>query len=168
MGSLVADFIIDGSVIQTVDEVIQIVSEGIQGPPGPPGPQGIQGSQGIQGDFQIVSAIAFENVTGGNLINLWNDAGVLKARLAKSTEGYESDGFAVGATVAGAAVSVKLGGVISGLAGLIPGSRYFLSAIPGNVQAIPPTESGSVIKCVGKAISSTELLFNPEESIILA
>jgi hypothetical protein len=66
-------------------------------------------------------------------------------------------GFAVGAAVLDAAVSVQMDGVMSGFTGLTAGSRYYLSETAGAITTSVPTTSGAVVQQVGYAVSTTKL-----------
>jgi hypothetical protein len=117
-----------------------------------------------------LTVTASENLSAGDLINLWNDAGTLKMRKADaSTEGKEVDGFVKDAVVADAQGIAYFDGSITGLAGLTLGSRYYLSAAaPGGIVTAPPSAAGQVVQYVGKASSATELVFEAGPPVTLA
>ena len=83
-----------------------------------------------------------------------------------TTEGYEADGY-VTANVSSAAAATVYGRntVIAGLSGLTVNARYFLSTTGGGMTTTPPAAAGNVVQYIGKALSATELLFQPEPSI---
>lgn len=120
---------------------------------------------------ETVIAPASENLSAGDLIDLWDDAGTLKARKADATAyGKPADGFVKAAVVATANATVYMPGQqITGLAGLDLDADYYLSAAaPGGVTADPPTAAGNVIQKVGKALSASVLFFYPEEPVEIA
>lgn len=96
------------------------------------------------------------------------------AKADATTEGKEAIGF-VSAAVSNAAVGTiyLTGNNITGLSGLTPGKKYYLSTTPGLMvddTAAPVTggSTGNVVQEVGTALSATELAFEPEQPITLA
>ena len=116
------------------------------------------------------SVVASENLAAGDKVNLWDDAGTLKARKADAaTSGKEADGFVLSAVTSGASATVYFEGTNTQLTGLTLGARYYLSAsVPGGITATPPSGSGNVVQYIGRAISATEISFEPSEGVILA
>ena len=101
-----------------------------------------------------------EDIDAGDLINIWNDGGVAKARKADQSDSRPSHGWADDFGSVGDAVRVRtFGSTNSRLAGLSPGSEYWL-AEDGGLD----TNSGAspIAQKVGIALSVSELLFLPE------
>ena len=122
---------------------------------------------GIGADSQDM--IASEALAAGDLVNIWNDSGTLKARKADATTaGKEADGFVTAAVSSGATATVILDGTISGKTGLTIGSTYFLATTAGGVTATPPSAAGNIVQRVGKATSATTLAFEQGEPVTLA
>lgn len=69
-------------------------------------------------------------------------------------------GFATAAAALGASFTVRLGGTVDTLAGLVAGSSYFVSATAGSVTATAPTNA----RIVGVAASATTLVIDPHLS----
>lgn len=115
------------------------------------------------------SVTASEALTAGP-VNLWNDSGTLKMRKADATTaGKEADGYVTGSVSSGASGTFYYGsGVITGLTGLTIGTIYFLSTTAGAVTSTAPSSAGNVVQRLGKAKSTTELVFAPGEPITLA
>lgn len=98
-------------------------------------------------------------VDAGKLVNLWNDAGTLKARYANANAaGTLARGFAPSSVAAGDYGQVILFGLNSSLSGLTPATVYFTS----NTDGLYSTVAGVVSQRVGYALSDTELFFNPQ------
>ena len=115
-----------------------------------------------------ISVPAYETMTAPALVNVFSDAGTAKARYANATAaGKEATGFISDSVASGATAIVYVLGEIEGLAGLTPG-RYYLSTTSGAVTATAPSASGNVVQYVGTAHSATEMMFEPEDGIILA
>lgn len=113
---------------------------------------------------------ASEDLAAGDLINLWNDSGTLRARKADATSaGKDADGFTLSAVTSGQNATIWAEeAVISGLTGLTPGARYFLSTTAGAATDTAPSGSGNVAQVIGKALSATEILFRPDTPITIA
>jgi hypothetical protein len=66
------------------------------------------------------------------------------------------------ASAASGKVYLKEGSVVGGFSGLVPGKKCFVSKTTGTVvQALTGFESGNSVYCVGRAISATEIAFQP-------
>ena len=116
------------------------------------------------------SIVSSEDLVAGNLVNVWNDAGTIKVRKADATtSGKEADGFVLAGYTAPAAALVYFEGTNTAMSGLTLGARYYLNTVAGGVVATtPPSGSGNVVQYVGRAISTTELTFEPDDGVILA
>lgn len=108
----------------------------------------------------VVFVVFSETAAYGQLINLYNNGGVLNARLsnlstsAKPVRGFCSDRKGV---VAGRTGLVICSGRVSGLSGLTPGSLYYGSNTPGSASVI----AGTVSQPIGFALSTTTLCLQP-------
>lgn len=113
---------------------------------------------------------AGETLASGDLVNFYDDAGTRKIRKADATaQGKETDGFVNAGATAGQTAIAFFEGRITGLAALTIGARYYTSAsTPGAVTATPPSGSGNVVQYIGRAVSATEIAFEPSEGVILA
>jgi len=125
-------------------------------------------SAALQGSEDYVLP-AFETLAAGDLINVFSNAGVASLRKADATDNTKPPmGFVQAGVTAGATGTARLGnGVITGLAGLTIGGRYYASATtPGGITLNPPTVSGNVVYPVGRAKSSTEFAYVDEATAI--
>lgn len=116
-----------------------------------------------------VPALASESLSAHDIVNLYNNAGTINVRKADATaEGKEANGFVIAAVTSGATATVYTeGNILSGLTGLTPGARYYLSTTPGQINAAPVSATGNVDQCVGVAASATTLVFAPEDPVTL-
>lgn len=123
---------------------------------------------GIGADTKTLPAS--ENLVAGDFVNLWDDAGTMKARKADgATSGKETDGFVLASVTAPANAVVYFEGTNTQLAALTPGARYYLSAATaGAAVTTPPSASGNVVQYLGRAASATEITFEPDDGVILA
>lgn len=123
---------------------------------------------GIGADVKNIPAS--EGLAAGDIVNIWVDAGADKVRKADATaEGKEAHGFVKAAVISGAIAAVYFEGRITGLTGLVSGSRQYLSAAtPGAVTATAPLAAGNVVQWLGDAVSASELDFEKSEPITVA
>lgn len=106
----------------------------------------------------LTTLTAFETIAAGDLVNLFSDAGTVKARKADNTNiSKRADGFAPAGVTAAASGSFNIGnGANAGVTGLTIGAEYFLG-VAGAVTATPVTATGSILQRVGVARTATEL-----------
>ena len=112
---------------------------------------------------EVTVCPASENLVAGEMINLWNDAGTLKARKADaSTNAKPADGFVVANVVTGQNATVYgISNKNTGKAGLTIGAEYYLSAAtPGGIVDTAPSAAGNIVQSIGKAESATEIVFS--------
>lgn len=117
-----------------------------------------------------LSIVASETITAPAMVNVWNDAGTLKARYADASAasaGKRAWGF-VNATIASeASGTVIFDGTVTGLTGLTLGATYFLSgSVPGGITLTAPVTAGHCVQEVGIALSATTLSFEAQQPII--
>ena len=125
---------------------------------------------GIGANVQIVNAS--EAIGAGKFVNLWNDGGTLKARLADNSNGRYAHGFVKDAVTLGNPATVyPLDVNNTALAGLIVGSRYYLGTAGGVVNApLDPTNvanANKVHQYLGVALSATELITDDDSYVTL-
>ena len=116
-------------------------------------------------ELDTTSCPASENLSAGDQVNLWNDAGTLKARKADASNGRPAHGYVSGAVSSAATALVYHDGTLTGLSGLTAGVDYYLSATtPGGMVAVASvrTNSGDFIQYLGVAKSASSLLFQPD------
>lgn len=116
---------------------------------------------------------ASEGLSAGNLVNIYQTGTapnlIASARKADaSAEGKQADGFVLDAVTSGQLATVYFGRKITGLSGLTPGARYYLDTTPGGVTATPVSGAGKVDQFIGKAISTTEIAFEPDDYVVKA
>jgi hypothetical protein len=122
---------------------------------------------GVAADVKV--AAAAEALTAGNLINLYNDTGTIKARKADASNGRRAHGFVLANVDMAANATVYLDGIITGLSAKTPGANQFLSgSTPGAATETPVTTAGYISQELGAAISATEISFEPAQPYTLA
>jgi hypothetical protein len=114
-------------------------------------------------------AATTENLSAGNLVNLFNDSGTIKARKADASNGRRAMGFVLTGVTSPNNATVYLDGTITGLTGLTPGAAYYLSgATAGAASATAPSTAGYISQEIGIALSATEINFEEQQPITLA
>jgi hypothetical protein len=121
---------------------------------------------GIGADSRTVATS--ENLAAGDLVNLWNDGGTLKARKADATSaGKEAHGFTESAVTSPANATIIFDGTIGGLTSLTIGAKYFLSTTAGGITSTAPSSVNNVVQPIGVAASATELVFERGEPVTI-
>lgn len=110
---------------------------------------------------------ADEECAAGKFVNIFDDGGTVKIRLAdNSSSGKMAHGYVPATIAADASGAVILGeGINSGLSGLTEGARYFLGTA-GGVTTTAPTSTNTIVQELGYAISETEIAVNTREEIL--
>jgi len=114
-----------------------------------------------------------ETISGGEWVNLFYDTGRLKCRkaTANSSGPYKADGYIKTAHTYVATpieVDIYLNGKNDQFSGLTVGAKYYLSTTAGTMSTSAPTVTGEMYQLLGKSISTTELLFEKNQTITLA
>jgi hypothetical protein len=109
------------------------------------------------------SVVASEELAAYELINVFNDTGTTKIRLADAASGYRCDGYVTESVSNGVTTTIKFGGVVTA-SGLTRGAPVFLSATSGAATTTHPTLStGDISQQVGIALSATEFIMEIQE-----
>ena len=116
---------------------------------------------GIGGE--TLSIEASEALSAGDLVNLHESTGV-KVRKADNTNNRPAHGFVLDAITSAASGSVYFEGACTGLTGMTIGAQQWLGAT-GAVTEIIPTTAGYIAQSVGRAVSATQLSFEPSDPI---
>lgn len=132
---------------------ITVYAMGIQGPPGSQGPTGPAGA-----GTSALTLEAGEDLAVGDPV--WVSAN--KLYIADNVTNFRVVGVIAVAALAGLSATATTSGQIT-LSGLTPNSPYFL----GNGILTSTAPSSGYIVRMGQAISSTSLLLNIEEPILL-
>jgi len=125
---------------------------------------------GIGANVQIVDSS--EALGAGKFVNLWNDGGTLKARLADNSNGRQAHGFVKDAVASGNPATVyPLDVNNTAMVGLTVGSRYYLGTAGGTIStALDPLDvanANKVHQYLGIALSATELITDDDSYVTL-
>jgi hypothetical protein len=107
-------------------------------------------------------------INRGQAVNLFNNAGVLTARLAAASSATTLMHAVANATVlAGATLELNLfSGLLDSIGGLTTGESYYLSPTPGAIQLTRPSTAGQVIQAAGLALGSSTFYFHANTAYI--
>lgn len=119
---------------------------------------------------EVVTCPASENLTSGNLINLWNNSGTINARKADgTTNGKPAHGFVLTNVTSPANATVYLPSQTNTtLSGLTVGADYYLGITAGGLVTTPPSAAGNIVQYVGTAHSATAMVFTPGPTVEVA
>jgi hypothetical protein len=115
------------------------------------------------------SIVAGENLTAGNFVNVYNDAGTPKVRKADNSNSRRAHGFVLSSYTAGQTATVNFDGNNTALTSRTPGAVQYLGTI-GAATETPPTLVGGaqISQQIGFAVSATEAKFSGKSPITLA
>jgi len=114
---------------------------------------------GVGADVQSIVVEEVAGLAAGDYVNVFDNAGTPKVRLADNSNGRDAHGF-VKATFADAATAiVYFEGANNDLSGLVAGQRVYLGTSGGVITTplVPITDTGKIHQYLGKAISATEV-----------
>lgn len=116
----------------------------------------------LTGNATKLYPIASELVAPGQLINLFDNAGILGARLASSNlPATMAHGIATTGAGIGSRFEMQyLRAFISSIGGMAIGQLYYTGTIPGTVQNAPPIAVGTIQQPIGVAVANNQLLLD--------
>ena len=119
---------------------------------------------------EVLTMVTSENLTAGDLVNIYSNAGVLTARKADATTNAKpAHGFVLASVTSPANATVySPSQTNTAVTALTIGSEYFLSTTPGAVTTTPPNAAGNIVQRVGVADKTTEFVFVPYTTIEVA
>jgi hypothetical protein len=115
-----------------------------------------------------LSVVSSENLTAGNFVNIYDDAGTAKVRKADATDATKpAVGFVKDNVTAPAAATVYFEGSNTALTGLTAGTRMYLATTPGTATATAPSATGNFMQYLGMATSATSIAFEATDGIVM-
>jgi hypothetical protein len=117
---------------------------------------------GIGADVKVLATS--ENLAAGDYVNIYDDSGTPKARLADQSNGRPAHGFTKAATTSPANATIYFEGSNSDLSGLTPGARQYLGTV-GSPTETPQTTG--LHQFLGIAISATEINTDIDDHVVL-
>jgi len=124
---------------------------------------------GVGADVKLLEAD--EALSAGDYVNIFDDGGTEKVRLADNSNGREAHGFVLDAFSAAATATVYFEGSNTALAGLTAGERQYLGTA-GDVISTPldnndVANAGKIHQLLGTAIDSTTVNTDIDDCISL-
>ena len=108
-----------------------------------------------------------ENLAAGDFVNIYDNSGIPTARKADSTNYLKSaDGFILSSVTYPGTATVYFEGENNQLSGLTIGVQWLSSS--GNCSNEKPVASGCIQQIIGKAISTTSVIFNKGDVLRIA
>jgi hypothetical protein len=110
-----------------------------------------------------------EDLAAGTFVNIYPSSGLKCRKADATTAGKEANGFVLAASTSGQNATVyRISQSNTQLTGMTPGAKQYLAATAGTRTETVPSSSGNVIQLLGIAKSATELIFAPNDPIVLA
>ena len=122
-------------------------------------------------DISAETMTAGEAISAGDFVNIFNDGGARKVRLADAANNRPAHGFVLANISNAATGTIYTSGINSSLGNLTPGEKYFLGIVPGKIRkdlsasAAIAIKSGEFIQTLGTAISTNTIRFEFDEPI---
>jgi len=117
----------------------------------------------------VGNIVASENLTAGDVVNVWDDAGTFKVRKAVATGVATSAmGFVKGSFSSGQTASVYFEGSNANVTGLSAGRLFLSASTPGAVTNTAPTGAGNIVQEVGFSTTTTSFNFQIDSPTLLA
>lgn len=115
------------------------------------------------------SILASENLSAGDFVNVYNNAGTPNVRLADSSNSRRADGYVLSSVTSGNNATVYFEGANNQLSGLTAGQRLYLGTL-GNATATVPTVGGGdqIHQYLGRALNTTTMDVELDDEIVLA
>lgn len=117
----------------------------------------------LSGNLNRFYTRASEPIAYGAAVNLYNNAGTLNARNANATNNTKpcrAFCSTAGGVATGAMGEFQIVAGVAEIAGLVPGTSYYLSTTNGLISAAAAVAVGNIEQYVGFAIDSTHLAYN--------
>lgn len=123
---------------------------------------------GIGFGADTVMMVAFENLNGGDFVNVFDDTGTFKIRKADATTaGKQANGFVLDTVTATTSVKVYFEGTNTAVTSVTAGN-VFLSTTAGGFTATAPSTTGNVVQKIGIGISATSINVEFNQPVLLA
>jgi hypothetical protein len=101
-------------------------------------------------------------LVAGQIVNLFDNAGTLSARLASAAAASTmAHGLVTDSVGPGGTASIQwLRSYVNSIGGMTLGTVYWLSPTPGAVQNVAPVAVGTIAQPIGLAIAPTEMIMD--------
>lgn len=110
---------------------------------------------------------ATENISSGKYVNIWDDGGTPKVRLADNSNDRPAHGFVKDTVLSGANVNVFFEGPNLNVTGRTPGARQFLGVNGGVTETRPVAPAALIVQFLGIAVSTTAINTDIDDEKVL-
>lgn len=118
--------------------------------------------------LQTESMITGEDLSAGEFINIYDNAGTRTARKADASNNRPAHGYVQDAVTSGQTATIYKTGSNPAVSGMTPGQiRYLSATTAGASTATAPSASGQILQVLGYADSSTSILFEFDEPTVI-
>lgn len=119
----------------------------------------------------VATILASENLSAGNYVNIYDNAGTANVRKADNSNSRDAHGYVLSSVTSGNNATVYFEGPNTGVSGRTPGARQFLNT-SGAVTETPldPTNianAGKYHQFLGVAISATAINTDIDDLVVL-
>lgn len=116
---------------------------------------------------EVANLVATEALQAGDYVNIWDDAGTPKVRLADNSNGRRAHGFVKAAVSVSASATVYFEGDNDALSSLTAGLDVFLGTSGNVIQAAPAESSvGTIVQRLGVARAATIVSTDIDKTVI--
>jgi len=116
---------------------------------------------------EVATLVATEALQAGDYVNIWDDAGTPKVRLADNSNGRRAHGFVKAAVSISSNATVYFEGDNDSLSSLTPGLDVFLDTAGNVVQSAPAESSvGTIVQRLGVARAATIVSTDIDKTVI--
>ncbi len=111
---------------------------------------------------------AFEDLVAGDFVNIFDDSGTKKARLAVASSNKRAHGFVKANYATAATATIYFDSRNDVLTGVVDGTVYYLSnTVPGGFQTSPPTTTGHILQAIGTGAGTNAISFEPDVKVVI-
>lgn len=116
---------------------------------------------------EVAILVATEALNAGDYVNIWNDAGTPKVRLADNSNGRRAHGYVKASVSISANATVYFEGDNDSLSSLVAGGDVYLGTAGGVIQTpLAETAVGSISQKLGVARAATIVSTDIDKTII--
>lgn len=116
----------------------------------------------------VQTILASENLSAGDFVNVYDNAGTPNVRKADSTNDRRASGFVLSSVTSGNNATVYFEGQNNQLSGLTAGQRLYLDASGAVTSVAPALPTDLIHQYLGKALNATVMDVEIEDEIVLA
>jgi hypothetical protein len=120
---------------------------------------------GIGADVKVLETT--ETLTAGKYVNIYDDVGVAKCRLADATNDRPAHGFVKDAYAIGENATIYFEGGNDDLSGIVAGTRYYLGAAGAATATVPALPTVVIHQFLGVGVDSVTVNTDIEDVIVL-